>query len=137
MSLHRLATANIRIHDSGSFDSGFDPALSGSSIRSQPRDIPFKHSSPTSIPSSYHATDVPPPLLPIHPIADWATPVEPVRERYDKPPKSPGETGNSRSIGWGSSGSNRSFRGDWDKLQDEGLRDARNGLRVTKRYWLI
>lgn len=140
MSIHRLKLPSIRIHDHpGSFDPGFDEASPARTMRSQPRDIPFKHSSPIAIAGSFHPNDVPPPLLPIHPIhhSEWGNPSEHGRERHGTP-KSPLGAWGSGSMGLDCLGSCESSRGSWDsRRQDEHLREARSEfekMQIRERY---
>ena len=143
MSIQRLTTnlPRIRIHDHpGSFDSGFDEVSPARTMRSQPRDIPFRHSSPISIAGSFNPNAVPPPLLPIHPIhpSKWDNPSEQQGREGHGTPKSPLAMWDSGSMGRGYLGSRESSRGGWDsRRQDEGLRVARSEfekMQIRERY---
>ena len=136
MSIHHLPS--IRVHDQpSSYESGFDNSPSVHSIRSQPRDIPFRHSSPTSIRGSYYPTDAPPPVLPLGPIhaSEWDKRRDDDLDRHGT--RSPMEWG-SGNMGRGSMGSHKSSKGNWgSKRLDENMRETRHDFEkvaITERY---
>ena len=137
MNIHRLTTQNlpsIRVHDHQSlFESSYDDTPSGHAQRSLPRDIPFKHSSPTAIRGSHNRSDVPPPL-PLLPM-NWDSAGTSARERPGHP-ISP--LWGSPSSGRGFVGSHESSRGTSFKRHEDGLeRETRNGLsklHIHERY---